>query len=207
MSMIRVLLGAPLSNIAKSYMQPLFDFLPVLAFFIAYWMTDFQTAIVVIMIAMTIQVIATRLITGTVSKTLLFSGALVVGLGGISLLLQNDLIFKWKPTVLNWIFAVVFLGSRFIGDKTIVQRIMQSTASEEITLSQNSWRQLNLMWVVFFALAGAANIFVAYNFSEAVWVNFKLFGLLGITVIFVLFQVIWIHRRCQAEASDMNFKD
>jgi intracellular septation protein len=109
--------------------------------------------------------------------------------------------------VLNWIFSVVFLGSRFIGDKTVVQRIMQSTASEEITLSQNSWRQLNLMWVVFFALAGTANIFVAYNFSEAVWVNFKLFGLLGITVIFVLFQVIWIHRRCQAEASDMNFKD
>jgi intracellular septation protein len=205
--MIRVLLGAPLPHIAKSYMQPLFDFLPILAFFIAYWMTDFQTAIVVIMIAMTIQVIATRLITGTVSKTLLFSGALVVGLGGISLLLQNDLIFKWKPTVLNWIFAVVFLGSRFIGDKTVVQRIMQSTAGAEIQLSQNSWRQLNLMWVVFFALAGTANIFVAYNFSEAVWVNFKLFGLLGITVIFVLFQAVWIHRRCEAEATDMNSKD
>ena len=185
-------------------MQPFLDLLPVVAFFIAYWMADFQTAIVVIMIAMTIQIIATRLITGTVSKMLLFSGALVVGLGGISLLLQNELIFKWKPTVLNWIFALAFLGSRFIGDKPIIQRILQSTAAEEIRLSSAHWQQLNLMWIVFFIIAGAANIFVAYTFSEAIWVNFKLFGLLGMTVIFIIFQAVWLSRRAPDASTDNN---
>jgi len=188
-------------------MQPLIDLLPVIAFFIAYWMTDFQTAIVVIMIAMTIQIIATRLITGTVSKMLLFSGGLVVGLGGISLLLQNELIFKWKPTALNWIFALAFLGSRFIGDKPIVQRILESASAEEIRLSSTDWQQLNLMWVVFFIVAGAANIFVAYTFSEATWVNFKLFGLLGMTVVFILFQALWLSRRASHPASDTTKED
>jgi len=188
-------------------MQPFLDLLPIVAFFIAYWIADFQTAIVVIMIAMTIQIIATRLITGTVSKMLLFSGGLVVGLGGISLLLQNELIFKWKPTVLNWIFAVVFLGSRYIGDKPIVQRILQSAAAQNIELSSTDWQSLNLMWVVFFMISGAANIFVAYTFSEAVWVNFKLFGLLGMTIVFILLQAVWLTRRSQAENGDNKLGD
>jgi intracellular septation protein len=185
-------------------MQPIFDLLPVIAFFIAYWIADFQTAIVVIMIAMTIQIIATRLITGTVSKMLLFSGTLVVGLGGISLLLQNELIFKWKPTVLNWIFALAFLGSRFIGEKPIIRRILESAAAQDIQLSSSDWQRLNLMWVVFFTIAGAANIFVAYTFSEAIWVNFKLFGLLGMTVVFIIFQAVWLARRTPDERPDTN---
>lgn len=185
-------------------MQPFLDLLPVVAFFIAYWMADFQTAIAVIMIAMTIQIIATRLITGTVSKMLLFSGGLVVGLGGISLLLQNELIFKWKPTVLNWIFALVFLGSRYIGDKPIVQRILQSAAAQNIELASTDWQSLNLMWVVFFMISGAANIFVAYTFSEAVWVNFKLFGLLGMTVLFILLQAVWLTRRAENSDTDQG---
>ena len=176
-------------------MQPFVDFLPLIAFFAAYLMADLETAIVVIMIAMTIQVIATRLITGTVNKTLLFSCALVVGLGGISLLLQNELIFKWKPTVLNWVFALLFLASRFIGDKTIVQRVIQAAAREELALSVKDWQTLNMMWVVYFVVAGAANIFVAYTFSEAIWVNFKVFGLLGMTLIFILLQAAWLSRR------------
>jgi intracellular septation protein len=176
-------------------MQAFLDFLPVLAFFIAYWLTDFQTAILVIMIAVSIQVVLTKLLTGSVNKMLLASAALVVGLGGISLLLNNDLIFKWKPTVLNWIFATVFLGSQYIGKKTIVQRILQSVAKEEISLTEKDWHKLNRMWAVYFVVAGAANIFVAYTFSESVWVNFKLFGLLGFTFAFLLLQAYWLTRR------------
>jgi intracellular septation protein len=175
-------------------MQAFFDLLPVLAFFIAYWLTDFQTAVAVIMIAMIIQIILTRLITGTVSKTLIFSGGLVVGLGGISLLLQNELIFKWKPTVLNWIFGLVFLGSRYIGEKPAVRRILEPASKYQIRLSSADWQRLNLMWIIYFAFAGTANIFVAYTFSEAVWVNFKLFGLLAMTVVFVVFQTAWLSR-------------
>jgi intracellular septation protein len=185
-------------------MQAFLDFLPVVAFVVAYWLTDFKTAILVIMIAMVIQVIATWLLTRTVNKLLLGSAGLVVGLGGISLLLDNDLIFKWKPTVLNWVFAAVFLGSRYIGEKTIVQRIMESVAKEDIVLKDNDWQQLNIMWIAYFIIAGTANIVVAYNFSEAFWVNFKLFGLLGLTFAFMFFQAFWLTRKTGNNETDQE---
>jgi len=185
-------------------MQALLDFLPVVAFVVAYWLTDFKTAILVIMIAMVIQVIATWLLTRTVNKLLLGSAGLVVGLGSISLLLDNDLIFKWKPTVLNWVFAAAFLGSRYIGEKTIVQRIMESVAKEDIVLKRDDWQQLNIMWIAYFIIAGIANIVVAYNFSEAFWVNFKLFGLLGLTFAFMLFQAFWLTRKADNSETDQE---
>lgn len=177
-------------------MQALLDFLPVIAFAVTYWVTkDFNTAILVIMAAVGIQVIVTLVLTRTVPKMLLILAALVIVLGGISLLLKNDLVFKWKPTVLNWAFALVFIGSQFIGTKPIIQRIMQAVAKNEIQLNSADWRTLNLMWAVFFMLSGAANIYVAYNFEEAIWVNFKLFGLLGFTLVFMVLQAIWISSR------------
>lgn len=185
-------------------MQALLDFLPVIAFVIAYWLSDFHTAVLVIMAAMVIQVAVTWIITRTVSRMTLASAVLVVVLGGISLLLKNDLIFKWKPTILNWAFAIVFLGSQFFGAKPVVQRLLQSVAKDEISLVDHDWRTLNLMWVAFFLLSGAANLYVAYNFPENVWVNFKLFGLLGLTVLFVLAQAAWLARRDNSAASDTN---
>ena len=183
-------------------MHAFIDLLPIIAFFIAYWLTDFQIAMLVIMIAMSIQVIATRLITGTVSKMLLMSAGLVVGLGAISLLLQNDLIFKWKPTVLNWLFGAICLGSQYIGNKPVVQRMLEAASKEDIRLSRIHWCQLNLMWVAFFAVSGAANIIVAYRFSEVVWVNFKLFGLLGMTIVFIILQTIWLNHRLIPEPTE-----
>jgi intracellular septation protein len=183
-------------------MQPLIDLLPVIAFFAAYYLTDFETAIAVIMVVMTLQVLVTRLVTGTVSKMLLISAGLVVGLGGISLLLQNDLIFKWKPTVVNWLFAAAFLGSYFIGDKTIVQRMMETSFSSHFDLSAKDWQRLNLMWIVFFVVSGLANIVVAYRFSEEIWVNFKLFGLLGLTLVFIIIQTVWLNRRAKSDAAE-----
>jgi len=180
-------------------MQPLIDLLPVVAFFVAYYLFDFQTAIGVIMVVMTLQVVMTRLVTGTVSKMLLISAGLVVGLGGISLMLQNELIFKWKPTVVNWLFATAFFGSYFIGDKPIVQRMMESAFSSHFDLSKRDWRQLNLMWIVFFVISGVANIVVAYRFSEQIWVNFKLFGLLGLTLVFIIIQTIWLNRHAKSD--------
>lgn len=176
-------------------MQALVDFLPVVAFVVAYWLADFKTAVVVIMVAMVLQVAVTWLVKREVSRMTLASAGLVVVLGGVSLLLKNDLVFKWKPTVLNWAFAAVFLGSHFIGEKTVVQRLLQSVAKGEINLAPRDWRTLNLMWVAFFLVSGAANIYVAYAFPENVWVNFKLFGLLGLTVVFVLLQAAWLSRR------------
>ncbi|MFT4591641.1 MAG: intracellular septation protein [Gammaproteobacteria bacterium] len=186
-------------------MQALLDFLPVIAFAVTYWVTkDFNTAILVIMAAVGIQVIVTFALTRNVPKMLLISAGLVIGLGGISLLLKNDLVFKWKPTVLNWAFALVFLGSQFIGAKPIIQRIMESVAKNEIQLIPAHWRTLNLMWALFFTISGAANIYVAYNFEEAVWVNFKLFGLLGFTLVFMVLQAFWISARVPKDQTLIN---
>ncbi|MEO7386341.1 MAG: inner membrane-spanning protein YciB [Gammaproteobacteria bacterium] len=176
-------------------MQILVDFLPLVAFAVSYWLFDMETAILVIMVAISLQVAVTWLVKRKVSRMLLASAILVVSLGSISLLLKNDLIFKWKPTVLNWLFAAVFLGSRYIGDRTVAQRILQSVSQDEVRLSPKDWHRLNLMWVIFFLISGAANIIVAYRFPESVWVNFKLFGLTGMTVVFALLQGLWLTSR------------
>jgi len=176
-------------------MQTLLDFLPIIAFAATYWITgSFNTAVVVIIVAMAIQLGLTWLLTRTVNRMLLASALLVFVLGGISLWLQNELIFKWKPTILYWVFAIAFFGSQFIGNKPLVQRMLLSVSDEKICLDAARWSQLNMMWVGFFILAGIANIVVAYLFSEAVWVNFKLFGLLGLTFGFLVIQTFWISR-------------
>jgi len=181
-------------------MQAFLDFLPVIAFVVAYWLTkDFYTAIMVIMVAVTVQVVVTWVLTRHVTKMVLISAALVIVLGGISLLLQNDLIFKWKPTVLNWAFGLAFLISQYVGEKTLVQRLMDSVAKDEFVLERSEWRTLNMMWVVFFIFSGTANIVVAYTFEEAIWVNFKLFGLLGLTVLFFLLQAWWMSSKMPQE--------
>lgn len=182
-------------DIGICHMQAFLDFLPVIAFFAAYWLADMKTAILVIMVVISVQVLITWVVKRTVPRMLLTSALLVVVMGGGSLLLNNELIFKWKPTVLNWLFAGVFLGSRYIGDKPVVQRLLTAVAKDEFSLSSADWQRLNLMWVAFFVVSGAANILVAYRFSEGVWVNFKLFGLLGMTLVFVLLQAVWIGRR------------
>lgn len=176
-------------------MQALVDLLPVVLFYIAYKVSDFRTAIIVIMLAMAIQVAVTWLITRKVSRMLLASAGLVIVLGGASLLIQNDLVFKWKPTVLFWIFALIFLGSQYIGAKPIAQRFMEAAGHGEISMAAGDWRKLNLSWVIFFCIAGALNLYVAYRFSENVWVDFKLFGLTGLTLVFALGQAVWLSRR------------
>ncbi|MEZ5566135.1 MAG: inner membrane-spanning protein YciB [Gammaproteobacteria bacterium] len=143
----------------------------------------------------------TWLVKRKVGNMLLASAALIVGLGGISLLLNNDLFSSGKPTVLNWVFAVVFLGSQYVGNRPIAQRILDSVGKGEFRLQPADWQRLNLMWVGFFMLAGAANIYVAYSFSETTWVNFKkLFGLTRMTVVFAIVQGIWINRRSVEES-------
>ncbi|QOJ31471.1 MAG: septation protein A [Gammaproteobacteria bacterium] len=175
-------------------MQSLIDLLPVVLFYVAYKFSDFRTAIAVMMVAMTLQVALTWLITRRVHRMTLISAGLVVGLGGISLLLRNELIFKWKPTILFWVFAIVFLGSQFIGAKPIAQRFVESASKDALSIPADDWRTLNIMWVAFFALVGALNLYVAYSFPEDVWVNFKLFGLTGLTLLFALVQAFWLSR-------------
>ena len=116
--------------------------------------------------------------------------AIVVIFGGITLALDDPIYLKWKPTVVNWLFALVFLGSEFAGRKNIVRRLMDS----KVTLPDPVWTRLNVSWVLFFAICGGLNLYVVYNFDTDTWVDFKLFGLMGLTLVFVLAQGMYMMR-------------
>ncbi len=169
-------------------MQLLIDFFPIIAFFAAYKFAGMYVATGTIIAAMGAQIGIQWFRHGTVSKMLLISGALVAVFGSMTLLLRNPIFLQWKPTIVNVLFAAAFLGSRFIGEKTLTERMM----GHAVQLSSGMWHQLNMMWVGNFTILGAANLYVVYNFDEATWVNFKLFGMLGITLAMVLVQALWI---------------
>lgn len=183
-------------------MQALLDFFPLLVFAVVYWLSDFQTAVLAIMIALVLQVALTWLVQGTVSRLLLFSAVLAVGFGGIGLIMQNNAVFKWKPTIFSWLIAAALLASRYFGEKPLVQYLLDAAAQGGLQLSPADWRMLNLMWAAFFVLTGAVNILVAYRFSEVFWVNFKVFGLTGMTIAFSLLQGLWVYRRSAAQMPD-----
>ncbi|HEX9583195.1 MAG TPA: septation protein A [Gammaproteobacteria bacterium] len=176
-------------------MKLLFDFFPVVLFFIAFKLHDdpqqgILVATGVIIAATIVQVAITWARTRRVEKLHLVTLALVVIFGGATLLLEDEIFIKWKPTVVNWLFAAAFLISEFIGKKNLVQRMM----GESVQLPDFAWRRLNLSWILFFLTMGLLNLFVVYNFDTDTWVNFKLFGLLGLTLAFVVAQGFYLVR-------------
>lgn len=183
-------------------MQIFYDFLPVIAFFVAYKMYDIYVATAVIIVAITLQILIYWVWKREVSKMHLISGALVLVLGGITLALRNEIFIQWKPTLVNWLFGAGFLASQFIGEKPIIQRMLP----DNLGMSDEIFRKLNMMWAGFFFFSGAANVVAVYTLSENAWVNFKLFGMLGLTLIFVVIQGFWIARHMPeqpaAEAPD-----
>jgi intracellular septation protein len=169
-------------------MQLFVDYIPIVIFIVAYFYRDIFFATGVLMIAMPIILLIQWAKTRKLNKIYLASTILVLVLGSATLFYRNATFLYWKPTVLNWAIAAVFLGSQWIGNKPIVQRMLGSAAE----LSPAQWIRLNHMWIGFFLVVGAVNLFVAYNFSEEFWVKFKLFGMLGLTVLFVIVQTVWL---------------
>jgi intracellular septation protein len=169
-------------------MQLLVDFLPIIVFVVAYKMYGIYVATGAIMVAMLLQVLIQWLRHRKVSKLLLVSTGLIIVLGGITLALRNPIFVQWKPTIAYWVFALILFGSQFIGNKTPLERALGS----EIALPRSMWRQLNTIWVVTFALLGLLNLYVVYRFDEDTWVNFKVFGILGITLVVFAGQIAWI---------------
>src|SRR5262249_37958789 len=123
------------------------------------------------------------------------SAALVFVFGAATLLLHDLRFIQWKPTVFFWLISTAFLASFWIGKRTLVQRLLQTALrGEDLQVPEATWRRLNLLWILFYLFLGALNLLVAYNASERVWVNFKVFGLYLATLIFVAAQVIWLTR-------------
>ncbi len=213
-------------------MKFLYDFFPILLFFIAYKTYDIFVATAVAIAASIVQVLGYWLKHRKFENMHLITMVLIVTLGGATLLLQERAYFMWKPTAVNWLFALAFIGSHFIGKKTLVERMM----SKAVTVPQQIWKQLNISWILFFILMGLANLYVANFFftaeaalnqaagyiveldncgpdftssvqqlceqakiAEEDWVNFKLFGMMGLTFIFVIGQAFYLARHIPDE--------
>ncbi len=171
-------------------MQIIFDLFPVILFFIAFKLYDIYVATAVAIAASVVQVAIHYIRHKKVENMHLITLVLIVLLGGATLILRDETFIKWKPTVVNWMFALVFLGSQYIGKQSIIERLMSS----KIELPGEIWSKLNLMWVGFFVFSGVLNLLVAFNFPTETWVNFKLFGLTGLTFLFVLAQSLFLSR-------------
>lgn len=183
-------------------MKLLLDFLPILIFFGVYKTTgDLITATAVLIPVTIVQVAVVYWLTKKLEKMALVTLALVIVLGGLTVLLNDGWFIMWKPTVVNWLFAAAFFGSHFIGNKPIIERLL----GHAIALESKQWLTLSFAWIAFFVFSGILNLIVAYQFSEEVWVNFKLFGLLGLTFVFLIIQGVWISKHgseAQAQPED-----
>lgn len=212
-------------------MKLLADLFPIILFFVAYKFAGIYVATGVAIAASLVQVGWARWRHGRVETMHLVTLALLVLFGGLTIALRDPLFVMWKPTIVNWLFGLAFLGSALIGPKPLVERIM----GHAVTVPAPVWRRLNWSWVVFFLALGLANLYVVYvgsgffdakaaliaasgsaeldlahcteqfsgrvlalcekaHESEEIWVNFKLFGMMGLTLLFVLLQALYLSR-------------
>ncbi len=183
-------------------MKMLFDFFPLLLFFAAFKYYDIYTATAVAIAASFIQVVSYRLLKGKFESMHLVTLGVISVFGGLTLLLQDDTFIKWKPTIVYWVLGIATLGSHFIGRKTAIEHVI----GKQIRLPDRIWVKQNLSWGFFFLVLGALNVYVAFYYApeldaarrQEIWVNFKVFGLMGITLIFVIIQSIFMARYVQA---------
>ena len=176
-------------------MKFLFDLFPVILFFAAYKFADIYVATGVAIAATVAQVGWVRFRHGKVDKMLWVSLGLIVVFGGMTLLLHDPTFIKWKPTILYWLFATVLLGSALLFGKNLIRAMLE----QQVALPEPLWARLNLAWIAFFAAMGALNLYVAYNYSEADWVNFKLFGGMGLMFAFIVAQGLMLAKYVEQE--------
>ena len=191
-------------------MKQLIDFIPLIVFFTIYKMDSrvielagqsFElggpfSATMALMVASVIVYGGMYLKSRHLEKSQMITLGAVMLFGSMTLMFHDEIFLKWKAPIVNWIFAIAFLGSQFIGSKPLVQRMM----GHVMTLPDSIWTRLNLSWVVFFTLLGAANLFVAFTFHE-IWVDFKVFGSLILTFGFVILQFAFLSKYINADAA------
>jgi len=195
-------------------MKQILEFLPIVLFFGAYqmsgetltvgaWSHTFDgifSATAVLMIA-TIGVWLVMLaITQRNDKRLMWMMVAVVVFGTATLVLRDQRFIQWKPTVFNWVLAALFFGSQFVGEKTLLERLL----GQQLVLSEVIWKRLNALWVTNFIAVGALNIYVAYQYEEAFWVSYKLYSSIGFTVLLMLLTIMIVAHHLKAEDQDTD---
>lgn len=178
----------------------LFDLFPLILFFLAFRYADIYVATAVAIAAGIAQFIWLKVTGKAIEATHWINLSVIVVFGGATLLFHNDAFIKWKPTVLYWLFASILLFSHLVLGRNLMQKLMGG----QVQLPAPVWSKLNLAWAGFFLASGALNLYVAFSgqFTESQWVNFKVFGLMVLLILFVIAQSIWLGRHIQEPAPE-----
>ncbi|MBS7351099.1 MAG: septation protein A [Comamonas sp.] len=174
-------------------MKLLVDFFPIILFFIAFKLWGIYPATAVAIAATVVQIAYLRFKTGKVEPMQWASLGIIVVFGGATLLLQNESFIKWKPSVLYWLMGAALVFGQLVLRKNFIQSLMGA----QLKLPDHAWRTLNWSWSAFFAVMGVLNLWIAYRFDTDTWVNFKMFGGLGLMLLFVLGQAMYMSRFLQ----------
>ncbi len=178
-------------------MKFLFDLFPVILFFAAFKVWDIYVATAVAIAATFAQVGWLKLRKRRVEPMLWATLAIIVVFGGATLLLRDELFIKWKPTVLYWLFAAVLAVAMLAWKKNLIRSMLGA----QLKVPEHVWTTLLWSWAGFFAAMGVLNLVVAFNFSTDLWVNFKLFGGMGLMLAFVIAQALYMSRYIEEEGS------
>ena len=171
-------------------MKLLLDFFPIILFFVAFKAAGIYIATGVAIAATLVQIGYMRWRNGRIEPMQWISLGVIVLFGGATLISHNDTFIKWKPTVLYWL-----MGSALaLGQLVFRKNLLKSLMGAQMELPDAAWRLMNWSWSGFFAVMGAANLWVAFNFDTDTWVNFKLFGGMGLMLFFVFLQAVWLSR-------------
>ncbi len=174
-------------------MKLLYDTFPVIIFFIVYKLFGIYIATGALIIASAIQILYLWFRHHRIETMHVITFVLVLVFGGATILLHDTKFLQWKVSIVNWLFGLAFLLSQYFTKTPLIKRFMQ----QNIGLPEIVWSRLNLMWAIFFLVMGVINILVAYHFSLNAWVDFKVFGILGLTIVFVILQSFYLYRHIQ----------
>ena len=175
-------------------MKFLFDLFPVILFFVAFKLADIYVATAVAIGATFLQIGLLAVLRRKIDTMLWVSLGIIVVFGGATLVLRDETFIKWKPTVLYWLFAMALAVAQLLR-----KNLIRSMLGAQMQLPDKVWRSLNWSWVGFFAVMGALNLVVAFNFSTDQWVTFKLFGSTGLMLLFVVVQALFLARHLQED--------
>lgn len=181
-------------------MKLLFDFLPLILFFIAFKAFNVYVATAVAIVISIAQIAFLAITRRPISGMQWSSVGIIIVFGGATLLLHDPVFIKWKPTIFYWVLTLALLVSQFAFKRNLIQKLMQ----QQFALKQNLWTILNLAWTLFFLLLGFLNIYIAENFSLDTWVTFKVFGVLVLMIVFVVIQTILISKYMIAPQKNEN---
>ena len=183
-------------------MKLLLDFFPIALFFVAFKLAGIYVATAVAMVATLVQIAWLYFKHHKVETMQWVSLGIITVFGGATLLTHNDTFIKWKPTILFWLMAGILIGGQLLMKKNFIKSLM----SAQLALPDDIWQKLLWSWTVFFLIKGGLNLWVAYQFDTDTWVNYKLFGSMGLMLLFVLGQGVYLSRHVKPDGDEAEPK-